>query len=408
MKSRVAYVVNLTVTILALISATAVCASASAKVVGSYIFNGTNGSEPLGGVILDSAGNIYGTTVNGGALGYGMVYEVIPNKSGSWTEKTLYSFKGYTDGSNPSASLIFDSAGNLYGTTTGQGGGNYGYGTVFKLTPGSGSWTETVLWSFTGGNDGGDPRAGVIFDSNGNLYGTTWLGGTSDAGTVFELSPGQGAWTESVLHNFKYSGPIGYSPFGSLVFDQKGNLYGTNSKGGASNAGTVFELTPGGAGAWGSAVLHNFKNNGQDGVGPMGALIFDGKGNLYGTTVHGGAGNGGVVFELIANSNGKWSESVLHSFAGGTDGYDPQAGLVFDKSGNLYGTTVYGGGNNYGAVFELSPSGSGWSESVLYGFKKTSGHTPESALILDSSGNLYGTNILGGGFNAGTLFEMVP
>ncbi len=257
-------------------------------------------------MIIDAAGNLYGTTEYGGDYscggpGCGTVFELMPTEGGGWTEKKLHNFGNGTDGVFPLADLNLDVAGNLYGTTYGGGGlCSYGCGTVFELTPnGNGNWTEKVLHSFNdNGTDGDLPYAGLIFDAAGNLYGTTVAGGSSYAGTVFELTPhGNGNWTEKVLHSFSNVGTDGASPFAGLIFDAAGNLYGTTTYGG-NHPGTVFELTPTGGGDWTEKVLHSFSNVGTDGAYPYGGLIFDAAGNLYGTTYLGGTYNYGTVFEV--------------------------------------------------------------------------------------------------------------
>jgi uncharacterized repeat protein (TIGR03803 family) len=340
----------------------------------------TDGANPAAGLIFDAAGNLYGTTEYAGAYNSGTVFELTPNGSGGWTETVLYSFcsqANCTDGYGPLAGLIFDASGNLYGTT--RDGGAYGYGTVFELTPtGGGGWTETVLHSFNqNGTDGAYPYAGLTFDTAGNLYGTTAYGGPYDyfgghPGTVFELTPtAGGGWTETVLYSFcsQANCADGLNPYAGLIFDSAGNLYGTTPVGGQGH-GTVFELTPTAGGGWTEQVLLNF--NGTDGNYPTAGLIFDAAGNLYGTTYEGGSWTGcsdgpngcGTVFELTPAAGG-WTQTVLHSFNNtGTDahGYLPYAGLIFDAAGNLYGTTTGGGsGSNCdpyfgcGTVFELTP-----------------------------------------------------
>jgi uncharacterized repeat protein (TIGR03803 family) len=258
-----------------------------------------------------------------------------------------------TDGAWPLAGLIFDAARNLYGTTS--SGGTYGGGTVFELTPAAdGVWTEKVLHSFDNGTDGANPYAGLIFDAAGNLYGTTFYGGTYNYGAVFELTPaGGGVWTEKVLHNFNYNGTDGALPYAGLIFDAARNLYGTTLEGGTYYSGTVFELTPAAGGVWTEKVLHNFNNNGTDGGTPYAGLIFDAARNLYGTTAGGGTYYSGTVFRVNANGG---RVQVLYSFGNGTDAANPYAGLIFDAAGNLYGTTFYGGTYNYGTVFKITSS----------------------------------------------------
>ena len=413
-----------------------------------YAFQGGNdGSGPSSSLIFDSAGNLYGTTPGGGggSCACGTVFELSPSSNGTWSETVLYRFQGGSDGSLPSSGLIFDKAGNLYGTTVG-GGGTADAGTVYELSPnGSGGWTESVLYSFQGSPDGAGP-AGVVFDTSGNLFGTTGQGGNggcdhdqSDAcGTVFELSPnGGGGWTEKILYSFSPGGDVnttdGWSPTLGLTFDGSGNLYGTTASGGTGvncdgyvggggGCGTAFELIPNG-GVWTETVLYSF-GDGTDGSSPNGGLIFDQSGNLYGTARGGGnTASSGTVFELSPNGSGGWTETTLYEFQGGTDGSDPFAGLIFDSTGNLYGSTYSGGNTNCpvgetvgcGTVFELSPNGSGsWTETRLYSFAGgNDGQAPSSPVIFDQAGHLYGTTLQGGGatgcgntFGCGTAFEV--
>jgi len=390
----------------------------SEKVLHSF-GSGADGNEPeYGSLILDGAGNLYGTTTYGGAYGCGTVFELSPSEGGGWTETVLHSFNSNgTDGWYPQTGLIFDPAGNLYGTTTyGQG-----YGAVFEMSPSEGGgWTEKVLYNFTGPYDGRGPR-GLIFDSAGNLYGTTDNGGIycslyQGCGTVFELTPtGGGNWTETVLHSFG-SGTDGINPLAPLILDAAGNLYGTTSAGGTDGFyGTVFEMSPSEGGGWTETVLYSFGHL-PDGEGPWtGALTFDAAGNLYGTTIGGGAYRVGTAFELTPNGSGSWTETVLHSFGGGNgnvaDGVEPLGGLIVDSAGNLYGTTSQGGSHGQGTVFELAPNRSGgWTETLLHNFiiNGTDGTYPFAGLIFGAAGNLYGTTALSGTYGGGTAFELTP
>ncbi len=365
------------------------------KVLYNFPCNNSDGSVPNASLLFDAAGNLYGTTTCGGTYEQfcgeigGTVFQLRPGKDGQWTEKVLHSFGNSNDGSAPYAGLILDSAGNLYGTTL-NGGAHaagcaaYGCGTVFRLKPGrNGEWTEKVLHSFNDdGSDGFGPYGGLTIDAAGNLYGTT-AGGHSGCresqgcGAVFELSPGpHGNWTEKILHFF--NGNDGSNPIGSMIFDSAGNLYGTTAWGGNAacddeyhvGCGTVFELTPGKNGIWTEIGVRFF----YKGRAPFGGVIFDAAGNLYGTTTLGGRywdGNldcmeecGGTAFELSPGAGGKWVETMLHSF-GDThglfqDGNVPTGSLVLDPAGNLYGTTQYGGdycagGSGCGTVFEITP-----------------------------------------------------
>ena len=375
------------IAIFGFLTATIPSAAISEKVLHSFDSNGTDGYYPSASLVLDASGNLYGTAFDGGTNALGAVFELVPGSHGTWTENILYSFcsvAGCDDGANPQGGLTVDAAGNLYGTTA--SGGAHGAGTVFELVPGShGTWKEKVLHSFnTVGTDGYYPLSSLIADAVGNLYGTTEWGGAYNSGTVFRLSLGTNhKWTKKTLHSFNDNGKDGYAPYASLIFDQRGNLYGTTALGGASGTacggqgcGTVFELTPGANDKWTEKVLHSFMDNGKGGYKPWAGLVFDGSGNLYGTTNAGGptnagCGNGGcgVVFELTPATKGKWTEKVLHSFTdNNADGYASTAGLTIDAQGKLYGTTFYGGAYNDGTVFEVVQSNNKWTEKVLHNF----------------------------------------
>lgn len=361
------------------------------KVLYSFGSKGTDGDYPYAGVTFN-AGNLYGTTLFGGAYNHGTVFELTPKAGGGWTEKILHSFGKGGDGLEPYASVILDAAGNLYGTT--YEGGSDALGTVFELTPkAGGGWIENVLHSFNG-KDGEHPYAGVILDTSGNLYGTTYQGGAASNGTVFELTPkGGGGWTEKVLHSFG-SGKDGASPYAGVIFDGAGNLYSTTVDGGADGLGTVFELTPKSGGKWAEKVLHSF--NGNDGEHPEAGLILDSVGDLYGATQN-------TIFELIRKAGGRWTEKVLYN-SGST------ASLIFGAAGKLYGTTVYGGPYNYGTVFELTRKAGGkWTETTLFDFLGgADGAYPYAGLFLGASGNMYGTTYQGGARSYGTVFEITP
>jgi uncharacterized repeat protein (TIGR03803 family) len=409
---------------------TAVPAFAAATEQVLYNFcsvdNCADGEFPDGGLIFDHAGNLYGTAL-GGAYGAGVVFELSPGGGGTWTETVLYNFcplSGCVEGSGPSSSLIFDVAGNLYGTT-GSGGayqpacGGSACGTVFELSPnGDGTWTETVLHSFGNGSDGREPVAGVVMDGAGDLYGTTFLGGMGHSGTVFELKPaGNGTWAETVIHSFCYLHGCRYGgsvPMAGLVLGSSGNLFGTTFAGGPgacrgdSGCGEVFELVRGSSGKWTEKTLHGF--NGNDGKESQASLIFDHAGHLYGTTSGGGTSGSGTIFELLHAKNGTWTEKVLANFGS-------SASLTFDSAGNLYGTSGSGGYGD-GAVFKLTPGKSGeWKQELLYKFPKSGqdGFQADANLIFDTAGNLYSTTNRGGasgsgcgGSGCGTVFEITP
>ena len=340
--------------------------------------------------------------------------------------KVLHSFTGGLDGGFPEAGVIFDSAGNIYGTTFYGGSGcGQGCGVVYKLTPtGTGKWTESTIHRFSSEATGVYPTD-LLFDAAGNLYGIDALGGLSgscannqNCAIAFELSATSAYRKETVLQVFSGAG-TGIGPSG-LVADAAGNLYGTAS-------GTVFRLSPNGSGGWQETVLYEFPYGNT-----MSALVFDAAGNLYGTTSTGGSNNTycqpfngcGVVFELSPSASGTWTETVLYTFTG-PDGAIPQSALTFDSTGNLYGTTLYGGnltdcsGSFYpggcGVIFKLSPSGGTWTETILHAFKDgADGAIPVTAVTLDAAGNVYGGTVAGGtltdcnGGGCGVIFKLSP
>jgi uncharacterized repeat protein (TIGR03803 family) len=356
-----------------------------------------DGDLPSAGLMYDGEGNLYSTTTLGGSVGYGTVFKLDP----TGTESVLYSFAGGSDGGDPYGGLVRDKAGNFYGTTSYGGNSGYGDGTVFKV---SNRGEETVLFTFTGAN-GATPVAGLVRDSAGNLYGTTEWGGTSTAcdynkggcGVVFELDKNG---KETVLHDFEGGFVDGAHPVASLVLDTAGNLYCVNESGGADGYGMVFKLSK----TCKETILHSF--NGEDGAYPAGRLLLV-AGNFYGTTLEGGASGAGTVFELDARGK----ETVLYSFTGkGGDGVQPGAGVVRDAAGNLYGTTYYGGVDQWGTVFKLDATG---KETVLYSFSGGSdGGYPNRGVILHH-GNLYGTASRGGTgicgqTSCGTVWKLNP
>ena len=405
--NRRSAIVGLVFLVIAVVLVFALDTGAQSKFKTLYKFKGgKDGVLPIAGLVFDQAGNLYGTVAYGGARNCGSVYELSPRTDGGWTKKVLHDFTCRPDGHDPVANLIFDQAGNLYGTTI--IGGQHGTGTVFELSKNSdGSWTEKRLHNFIGRHGGFGLYAGLIFDGAGNLYGTTRGGGDHDDGVVFKLTPkADGSWKETVLHAF--TGVDGEASQAGIVFDGAGNLYGTTVYGGADGDGTVFKLTPNSSGGWRETVLHSF-TFGKDGAQPYGDLIFDQAGNLYGTAVYGGAYGWGVVFELTPNADGSWTETVLHTFTNGTDGSHPLDKLIFDADGNLYGTTETGGVSGIGVVFKLAPNSTGeWKETVLHAFTDKPGAEPAAGLIFDAAGNLYGADPGDNEKTFGSVFEITP
>jgi uncharacterized repeat protein (TIGR03803 family) len=375
------------------------------NVIYNFTGNGDDGASPYGGPTLDRLGNLYGTTYLGGANGSGSVYKLSSNGS-SWTYSPLYSFKGGPDGAAPGfGSLAIGADSRLYGTT--EGGGNFGI--AFSVQPAAnicGSigcpWTDNVLYRFGSGSDAAQPLGGLTFDSAGNLYGTTSLGGDTGNGAVFQLTPSGQTWNESVIYSFA-GGNDAFNPVAGVTLDAAGNLYGTTSFGGANGAGTVYKLTHSDSG-WTETILYSFQG-GSDGQAPVGGVIFDQAGNLYGTTFLGGDNGGGTVYEL-SPSGGGWTLTTLYSFSGGAGPYNF---LTFDAGGNLYGATNGDGANGLGSVFKLTPGDSGWSYTDLHDFAgDTDGSLPYGRVAVDAHGNIFGTAAVGGTDNQGVVWEITP
>lgn len=373
---------------------------------------GPDGGTPFAGLTVDDGGNLYGTTGHGGA-GYGGVFSL--NRAGSgFAFNSLYNFTGGTDGAGPYARVVFGPDGALYGSTVagGQGACNYdgwiGCGTVFSLRPratlcrtASCSWIEAVLYRFGGGSDAAVPQGDLIFDASKNIYGTTLSGGNG-LGTIYELTPSGGQWTEQILYRAPGGNDGGY-PYGGVVHDTSGNLYGVFAAYGSHGAGAVYQLTPSGSG-WDENTVYGFTNE-NDGDVPECGLIMDQSGNLYGATTNAGIGGGGTVFEIMPSDN-SWTYIVLQGFVGGVED-GPEAKLVMDADGSLYGTTVRDGEYGYGSVFKLTPVLGTWVHTSLHDFTGgDDGAYPYGNLVFDKSGNLYGTAAYGGTYGLGVVFEI--
>ncbi|HTW57378.1 MAG TPA: Ig-like domain-containing protein [Terriglobales bacterium] len=367
-----------------------------------YNFAGTPDGENAYGGITFNGGNIFGTTYDGGLYGYGSVFELTPNGSGGWNESVLYSFcavaPACSDGQNPTfGSVVFDANGNLYGTA--YAGGSDGNGVVFELSPpasGSTTWTYHSVYSFTGEPDAANPVNGLIIDGSGDLFGTAYNGGAANNGAVFEVSPnGSGGWTETVPASIN-------ALYGGLVMNSTGVIFGTTST-------TVFELGKNSGGTWVELPIFTFTASeaAAEGEEPNGTLWLDSKGNLYGTTVEGGKNNDGVVYKLTLQTNGSYKYKVLYTF--GAAGTMPYAGVVGDANGNLYGTTTKGGKDGAGTVYTLAynATSGAYAERTSQNFIGENGAVPYAGVIYNG-GYLYGTTYLGGSDGDGLVYQVNP
>jgi uncharacterized repeat protein (TIGR03803 family) len=391
--------------------------AAGSKVL--YSFAGApDGANPYASLIFDSAGNLYGTTEFGGAYGGGTAFE-LSQANGFWTETVLHSFGGTADGYEPESSLVFDKAGNLYGTT--WQGGTYGSGSVYELSPnGDGTWAETVLYNFNccdPKGDGFNPNSAVFLGANGKIYGTTENGGAAPqcnainygCGTFFELTHTPNGWKETILYSYGEA-PDSSLPWGNLTVDKAGNFYDTSIWGGSqSYAGTVFELTPTSGGGWTNNVIYTLDQ--QTGVGmsnEVGGVVFDSSGNLYGVGV-------GGVFELSPSSSG-WTETTLYAFSSNNGPYNPNSSVVLVHNTVLWGTTPNGGGGTCnsngggcGTLYRLQKINGVWTPNALFHFRnQADGWYPAAKPVLDSSGNVYGTTLNGGAYGYGVVYEVTP
>jgi uncharacterized repeat protein (TIGR03803 family) len=367
--------------------ATTAIASKTVTETAAYSFQGGNdGGFPMGGLVANAKGKMFGVTSSDGSGHNGVIFEV-DKKNGAWIETPLYAFTGAADGGIPQAGLMIDSAGNLYGTTY-QGGS--GYGTIFELSHGKkNTWNYSVLWSFTGGNDGGAPSGRLTMDAGGNIYGTTTEGGTGVVGTVFELSPNGNSWTETVLYNFTGNNDGG-EPMGNVLLGGDGNIYGTTAGYGQYNYGVIYKLAPNN-GAWSQSVLHAFQG-GSDGEVPRDGLIQDGSGTLYGTTA-GFAESYGNVFSLHTDGSAYTSIYNIPGCQSCYTGNGPWQTVSMDSSGALYGTTLADGENNLGEVFKLTPGQNNqWTATVLYAFQGSAASQYPYSTVLIKNHKLFGTS----------------
>jgi uncharacterized repeat protein (TIGR03803 family) len=384
---------------------TAAWAASATKLV--YSFGGSaDGEYTDTELVRDSAGNLYGTSVQGGVFGGGTVFQVTP----AGVHTVLYDFTGGADGGEPYKGVTLDAEGNLYGTAVTGGGGlcEGGCGVVYKLSNSGGTWNQTVIHTFTG-SDGSGPGSPVAIDKNGDVFGTTPTGGANGIGVVYQLREDAGAWKFRVIHTFTGGDDGGGGSASRLLIDAAGSLFGVCTVGGANGFGTVFEMSLHQA-QWQLTTLYAFKDS-PDGALPYGGLIADKAGNFYGTTYYAGANDLGTVYQLT-KINGAWTERVLYSFQGGSDGGSPISTLVADAAGNLYGTTSEGGAAacGCGTIFKMSRDSTGkWSETVAYRFPGT----PQpgfayNGLVADPSGIFYGATVHGGSGNDGAIYKFRP
>jgi uncharacterized repeat protein (TIGR03803 family) len=360
-------------------------------------------------VAIDTAGNLYGTSVLGGEFGGGTVWQLSPVGDG-WVHTVLYSFTGGADGGEPYKGVTLDAAGNLYGTavTGGSGSCEGGCGVTYKLTKSGTAWTQSVIHAFTGGEDGSGPGARVAVDNRGNVYGMTPTGGANGLGTIYKLHlTSNGDWALQVIHTFTGGSDGSSGSAGKLVL-RSGHIYGAATTGGLNGSGTVFQLTPTRTGEWRFKILYSFQGA-PDGVFPYGALLFDAAGNLYGTTYYGGTNGLGAVYKLSPTDSGEWNETVLYSFKAGTDGNSSISNLVSDAAGNLYGTTSEGGLGS-GTIFKLTPGQNGtWTESIPHSFQGSpDGAFPYAGMVGDGAGTFYGATVHGGDDGEGAIYKFTP
>jgi uncharacterized repeat protein (TIGR03803 family) len=382
---------------------------------------GTDGGFPFDQLVLDPAGNLYGVTGEGGLdtecfdNGCGTVFELL-SRSGHWTESVLYSFPPtiYSYSVSPNGPLVRDSAGSLFGVTANGGDPVCQCGEIYELTRSAGVWTETDLHNFVGGtSDGQYVNQGLVRDSAGNFYGSTGGGGNaencnSECGTVFQFARNSdGTWAETLIYNFS-GGRDGENPYGPMAIDTAGNLYGITTSGGVYGYGTAYKLSLSN-GTWTETTLFDFTIDASGGsVSQISGVAVDSSGDLFATAPYGGGNQVGILYELKPTA-GYSTYSVVHTFTGASDGGYPFGGFTTDKAGNLYGTTIYGGAYEYGTVYKLAPGKSGrWNETVLHSFTNGSDGSYPYGVILDSSGNLYGTASEGGTNSNGVAFEITP
>lgn len=376
-----------------------------------YSFGGDEDGEYADtDLVRDASGNLYGSTVLGGEHGSGTVWQLHPNGDGTWTHSVLYSFTGGADGGEPYKGVTLDGQGNLYGTAVTGGGGvcEGGCGVAYKLVNNGGSWTQSVIHAFQGTDDGQGPGARLTLDDSGHVYGMAPTGGAYGAGTIYEMKPrNNGGYKFKVIHAFTGGKDGSGGSAGALVL-RGGSLYGAATAGGKNGEGTIYQLESKPGGGWQFHGLYAFKGEPNAGF-PYGGLAFDGLGNIFGTTYYAGADDAGTVYQLSDTGHG-WRERVLYSFTGGADGFGSIANVVFDTAGNIYGTTSEGGAAGMGVIFKLTPGANhSWSESVAHNFAgPPDGAFAYNGMVGDGAGNFYGATVHGGADDEGAIYEFTP
>ena len=374
-----------------------------------YSFKGgVDGSYIDSDLVIDSAGNLYGTSVKGGAHASGTVWQLHPNGDGTWTHIVLYNFTGGADGAEPYKGVTLDTAGELYGTAVTGGGGacEGGCGVAYKLSNNGGVWTENVLHAFQGTDDGQGPGARLTVDQDGTVYGMAPTGGAYGAGTIYAMAPGKHGTKFKIIHAFTGGADGAGGSAGALVL-KSGDVYGSATSGGVFGEGTIYQLTRKGRG-WKFRVLYSFQDQ-PDGGFPYGGLALDPLGNIYGTTYYAGANDLGCVYELSQGPRGKWKERVLYSF-NGADGADSIANVNFDTAGNIYSVTSQGGAANFGVIFRLRPKLSGkWGETVVHSFAGVpDGALAYNGMVDDGHGHFFGATTRGGAGDHGAIYQFTP
>jgi uncharacterized repeat protein (TIGR03803 family) len=392
-----------------LISAAPFARASTTQIIYSFE-GGQDGEYADTDLVMDGAGNLYGTSVQGGAHASGTVWELSPSGD-TWTHTVLYSFTGGADGGEPYKGVTLDADGNLYGTAvTGGGGGcEGGCGVAYKLTNNGGTWTQSDIHAFSGGEDGAGPGARLTIGDDGNVYGMAPTGGDFGSGTLYQMHQRHGGtWKLSVMHAFTGGADGCGGSAGALVL-RGGKIYGAATACGANGQGTLYELSPGMHGKWRFRTIYTFKGEPDAGF-PYGGLMFDGLDNIYGTTYYAGANDVGAVYEVTPRDRGEWKERLLYSFKDGSgDGNSSIANLVTDTSGNLYGTTS-AGGTGQGVIFRMAPGAHhAWHESVVHDF----GGVPDGAfayngMVGDGAGNFYGATTQGGADGEGAIYKFTP